>query len=434
MSASPRQAHPPRPKSPPLSELTPRQVQWIVGGAAMTLATLPGQTIFIAQFNTSLRETFGLSHGQFGGLYTIATLSSATLLVFAGGLVDRLSARALAVLAICGLALTAVAMGLLGHVVLLVVALACLRFFGQGMLSLISMTTMSRWFNRFRGRALSFAGLGFTLGDATLPFIVTISIAAFGWREVWFATAVALVGLLAPAIWFLLRDPPDGKRAKASGAINPDGVKTGALTGARWTRGAVLRDPLFYAVLPGIMAHPAIGTLFLFHQAHLAELKGWDLTVLTAMIPFLSITAAATSVVAGFLVDRFGAYRMMSVVLLPLGIASLLVATLSPFWAIPLIFMGMGLTAGMMNPVVGALWVELYGNVHLGKIRAMVTAALVAASALGPGIAGGLIDIGVDLDLQGYGYLAFCAFWSLIYLLLQRRFETRSAGLFAEAG
>jgi len=207
-------------KPPPLSELSRRQVQWIVGGAALTLATMPGQTNFIAQFNTSLRETFGLSHGEFGGLYTIATLASAFLLIWAGMLVDRYSARKLAIASIAGLALTAVAMSGLGHVALLVVALACLRFFGQGMLAHISATTMARWFNRFRGRALSFAGLGFTIGEASLPFTITLAIAAFGWRTV------------SPL--------------------------SHVLTGQNWTRSAVLRDPLFYAIIFGIMAPPAM--------------------------------------------------------------------------------------------------------------------------------------------------------------------------------
>jgi len=303
---------------PPLSELTRRQVQWIVGGAAMTLATMPGQTNFIAQFNTSLRETFGLSHGEFGGLYTIATLASATVLIWAGTLVDRHSPRKLAIGSIAGLGLTALAMAGLGHVALLVIALACLRFFGQGMLAHIAMTTMARWFNRFRGRALSFAGLGFTIGEASLPFTITLAIAGFGWRAVWVGTACVLVGIVAPLIWFLLRDPPDGKRALASGAVNPDAPLTLALTGQNWTRSAVLRDPLFYAIIFGIMAPPAVGTLFIFHQAHLSALKGWDLMVFTAFFPFLSVTTTACSLLAGFLVDTFGAWRLMPIVLLPL--------------------------------------------------------------------------------------------------------------------
>ncbi len=411
--------------APPLSELTGRQVQWIVGGAAMTLATMPGQTNFIAQFNSSLRETFGLSHGAFGGLYTIATLSSAIVLIWAGTLVDRYSARKLAIGSIAGLGLTALAMSGLSHVALLVIALACLRFFGQGMLAHIAMTTMARWFNRFRGRALSFAALGFTVGEASVPFTITLSIAVFGWRTVWLGTACVLVAIVAPSIWFLLRDPPDGKRALASGATNPDAPLTRTLTGQSWTRSAVLRDPLFYAITIGIMAPPAIGTLFIFHQAHLTALKGWDLIVFTANFPFLSGTTTATSVFAGFLVDRFGAWRLMPIVLLPLGIACLMIGTLQPEWAIPLIFVCFGLTQGLMNPIVGSLWVEVYGTAHVGAIRALAIAALVAASAVGPGIAGFLIDAGVDLDLQAFGYAVYCVGGALVFLLLRRQFGER---------
>jgi sugar phosphate permease len=411
--------------APPLSELTHRQLHWIIAGAAMMLATMPGQTIFIAQFNASLRQTFGLSHGEFGGLYTIATLASASLLVWAGTLIDRFSARRLAILSTAGLGLTALAMSGLGHVTLLVVALACLRFFGQGMLAHIAMTTMARWFHRFRGRAISFAGLGYTLGEACLPFIITVAIAALGWRSVWVATACVLFAIVAPSIWFLLRDPPDGKRALSSRAINPDAAALQAPTGHTWTRLAVLRDPLFYAIVFGIMAPPAIGTLFIFHQAHLSELKSWDLALFTALFPFLSITTASSGVLAGFLVDMFGAWRLMPLVLMPLGLGCLMIGTLHPQWTIPMIFVSFGLTQGLTNPIVSSLWVEVYGTAHVGAIRALATSALVAASAIGPGVAGYLIDVGIDLDFQAFGYAAYCGCSTLLYLLLLPRFGER---------
>ena len=93
--------------------------------------------------------------------------------------------------------------------------------------------------------------------------------------------------------------------------------------------------------------------------------------------------------------------------------------------AIPLIFVSFGLTQGLMNPIVGSLWVEVYGTAHVGAIRALATAALVAASALGPGIAGLLIDAGVELDLQAFGYAAYCGCGATVYLLLQPRFSER---------
>ncbi|MEO9299474.1 MFS transporter [Devosia alba] len=416
------------PKSPPLSELTGRQFQWIAGGAMMTLATMPGQTNFIAQFNTALRTEFGLSHGEFGGFYTLATLASASVLVFAGVLADRLPARRLAIICMLGLAATALMMAGAGHVAILVVALALLRFFGQGMLSHVAMTTMSRWFNRFRGRALSFAGLGYTIGDAVLPFVLTVSILAFGWRNVWAGAAAVLVGLVVPAIWFLLRDPPEGRKGRPVIA-NPDGMSTLEPTGSQWTRGRVLRDPLFYMLLPGIMAPPAIGTLYIFHQAHLTEVKGWDLTTFTAMFPFLSLSVAVSSIFAGFMVDRFGSWRLMPFVLLPLAVASLILGTAQPIWSMPLVFAGIGLTQGMMNPVVGALWVEIYGTAHIGAIRSLATAALVAASALGPGIAGLLIDTGAAVPVQTFGYAGYCVAGSLAYWILQGAMARRASSV-----
>ena len=41
---------------------------------------------------------------------------------------------------------------------------------------------------------------------------------------------------------------------QSSGAINPDAPLAHVLTGQNWTRSAVLRDPLFYAIISGILA------------------------------------------------------------------------------------------------------------------------------------------------------------------------------------
>lgn len=419
--------------SPPLKELTSRQIQWIGAGYAMNVASMAGQTTFIAQFNTSIRDYFELSHGAFGGLYTIATLFSSICLIFAGAQADRIGPRRLAIICITGLAAVTIFMSSVTHILALGIALFGLRFFGQGMMTHIAATMMARWFNRFRGRALSFAQLGMPSAEAVMPFVLTISILAFGWRQVWLATALVLILVMLPAIAFLVRDPPDGKRALARGDVNPDGHGSARLSGQSWTRKAVLRDPLFWMIIPGFMGPPAIGTLFLFHQANLVGLKGWDLTTFTAFFPVLSISIVTCSIVSGILVDRFGAWRLMPFVLLPEAIGCLILATIEPSWAIPLFFISFGMTGGMMSPVVGALWVELYGSAHIGTIRALATSTMVFASAIGPGIAGWLIDLGVELNTQGFFYAAYCLAAVLGYLLIQQRFKKRVETLIAEA-
>ena len=201
--------------SPPLSELTTRQVSWIAGGFLCTFGSMAGQTIFISLFGTQIRAEFGLSHGEFGFLYTISTLCSALCLIWAGSLADRWPARRLAIISLAGMSATALLMSNANSIVILGIVLFLLRFFGQGMLTHISSTSMSRWFNRFRGRALAIAQLGFSFGEALLPFAVAVAIAAIGWRQVWLAVAVSYLVFFIPVIAYFFSDPPDGRKAMA---------------------------------------------------------------------------------------------------------------------------------------------------------------------------------------------------------------------------
>ena len=64
---------------------------------------------------------------------------------------------------------------------------------------------MSRWFVANRGRALSFANLGYSLGEAFLPIILVTLIAFVAWYKLWFFASAFLV-LAVPLLWWLLKD------------------------------------------------------------------------------------------------------------------------------------------------------------------------------------------------------------------------------------
>ena len=69
-----------------------------------------------------------------------------------------------------------------------------------------------------------------------------------------------------------------------------------------------------------------------------------------------------------------------------------------------------GVSYGFTAPLVGALWPEVYGIQNLGAVRSIAVAASVAATALGPGITGYLIDRGISLPDQ----MLFCAIWCVV--------------------
>jgi MFS family permease len=370
------------------------EMRWLSVGFLLMLFSGFGQTYFIALFAGHLKAELLLTDGQFGSLYTVGTLGSAGLLVWAGKLADRLPIRWLAAAVVVGLALTSLAMAGVASAAMLAFVLLGLRFFGQGMMTHTAMTAMARWFDRRRGRAVSIAALGFPTGEAILPLVAVAIIDLVGWRLTWVAAALLLVLLPLPLLILLLRH----ERKPAAAPAAPENGAAPQQVRRAWTRDAVLKSPLFYALMPGVLAQSFIQTGIFFNQVAIVETKGWELSWLAASFPILAGVSVISALCTGWMVDRFGARRLLPASLVPLGIATLLLTQAASPYALPVFMALVGLTAGSANTIQGALWAELYGTEHLGAIRALVMAGVVFASALSPGLIGLLMDAGVGLE------------------------------------
>lgn len=390
------------------------EIRWLSSGFLLTFCSCFGQTFFIALFAGHLKADLAITDGQFGSLYTAGTLASATLLTWAGKFADRFTVRWLGVGAMAGLALSALAMASVASAGMLAFVLFGLRFFGQGMLSHVAMTAMARWFNRKRGRAVSIAALGFPASEAAMPLIAVAVMGLVGWRLTWVAAAAALLLLAVPVLIALLqreRTPSDRPAAPENGVPAP----------ARrdWTRAEVLKSRLFYALMPGVLAQPFIATGVFFNQVAIVEAKGWDLAWFAACYPVLAGVTVLSALVAGWLVDRFGARCLLPAFLLPLGVAILVLTYATSPYLLPVFMALVGLTFGSASTIQGALWAELYGTAHLGAIRAIATAGMVFSTALSPGLIGVLLDIGVPLEAQLLAMAAYCflaALWMAVLL------------------
>ncbi|GKY86438.1 MFS transporter [Sinisalibacter aestuarii] len=365
---------------------------WLTAGFLLTFTSSFGQTFFISIFAGEIRETFGLSHGQWGGLYTIATTGSAVLMVWSGVLTDRYRVRSLGAVVLSGLALAALAMALVPNAWLLVVVIFALRFTGQGMTNHLAVVAMARWFTATRGKALAIARLGFTLGEALLPMAFVALLALYDWRWLWVIAAGAAV-LAIPLLSLLLQ------RERIPSEMSASSDATG-MQGRHWTRGEVLRHPLFWFVVPLLIGPPAFGTALFFHQVHLAEVKGWPLLQYVALFPVYSGVSLVFMLISGWAVDRFGTARLMPWILLPMAIGFFLMGRADTLAAAALAFALLGITSGSTGTVPSAFWAEFYGTRHIGSIKALASALMVFGSAIGPGLTGLLIDLGFPFPAQ----------------------------------
>ena len=414
-------------------------LRWLAAGMLLTFASSFGQTYFISLFGAQIRSAFHLSHGDFGLVYMLATLTSAAVLVQLGRLADHMRLLTLGLATIGGLAMACCAMALSKQWLWLAVTLFFLRLFGQGMMSHVAMTAMARWFNLYRGRALGIAALGFAVGEAVLPPVFFGVTVYAGWRGAWWLAAGFLLLAAGPALFGLARHErqPGQSGAHAGNAPGTGAVQESIAGGspavASWTRLQALGDWRLYALLPGMFAPAFIMTATFFHQAHIVAGKGWSMAMWTAYYPFLAVASIVFSLVAGWAIDRWSARALLAVFLLPmaggLGLLAGFDQTAGGLAAMVLF----GMTAGASLTISSALWAELYGVVHLGSIKALLGAGAVLASALGPGVTGALMDRGIAYETQmavmaGYALVASAGFVLLTGWLMEPR-APRAASL-----
>lgn len=392
--------------------------RWLAGGFLLTMFSSFGQTFFIGLSGNALRETFHLSGGAFGGLYMLATLASASTLPWLGRTLDLMPGWKVAFFTIPALALACVLLALAPNIVVLTLALYLLRLFGQGMMTETAFTEIGRWFVANRGRAMALIAPGQQAGSAILPALVVIIDQASGsWRAPWFASAALLLLVGLPLIVWLMRV----ERVPQSVDISSGPSRT-----ARdWTRSEVVRDPILYLLLSGTLAPAFIATVIFFHQGYLIELRGYNPLVFAAAFTIMSLTTIVFGLVCGHLIDRFGAVALMPYFLIPLAVASAGVALITPVWGIYAFMLLLGVSNGFTSTLLGALWPEVYGLANLGGIRAITVSGMVLSSAIGPGLTGWLIDLGVSLPTQMLFMALWCVLASAALTLAVRRIRQR---------
>jgi len=365
----------------------------------------PGQTYLISLYGGAIREDLALSHGGFGGLYSLGTLASAGLMVWSGRLVDWLDLKRLSLALVGFLALACFGISWVVGAAGLALAFFLLRQAGQGLMSHVAMTTMSRYFEGARGRATAVAAVGFASAEACLPAITIALIGWLGWRGAWRVTGLAALVLLVPSVFWLLRDHGRRHRRHLEAMANVQDASQGVHRPRQrqWTRAEVLRDPRFYMVVPAALAPSFFFTGFFFHQVHLVETKGWALDWWGAAFALYAGASLLATLVTGALVDRLGAVRLLPWFPVPLGLG-LLVLSQSSLPLVGLVFLTLtGVTAGWTVTVMGPFWAEVYGVLHLGAIKALGAALSVFSSALSPFLLGWLIDTGITVDTLAVG-------------------------------
>ncbi len=385
----------------------------IIFGFIFTFFSSFGQSFFLGLFNSSIRETLSITHGQFGSIYASATLLSSFLLIWVGKKIDDINIFRFALYVTLLLAFSCFFFSKISSIVFLFIAVFLMRFSGQGLMSHTATTTISRFFTKSRGKALSICWFGLSTAEFILPVLIVYLLTLTVWQNIWLFISVLILFFLPLISFALIKNLNFDSREE----VNDQNLVEKEIK--NWTRIEVLKDFRFYIVCLNMLAMPWIATGVFVYQSYITESKEWGEFVIAQSFMAYSALSVITLLGSGFLIDKFTSRKLLIFMNIPLLISMLVLfyldISISAF-----IFLGLiGISNGLANVLGSSTWAEIYGVKYIGSIKALTTALMVFSTAFGTALFGLLIDKGFTIEQIAVISFVYI-FLSLIALFLVR--------------
>ena len=364
----------------------------IIFGFIFTFFSSFGQSFFIGLFNSNIRSDLNISHGQFGAIYALATLVSSFTLIWVGKKIDDLKLINFSLFVILLLFFSSIFFSFISSIYLLFIGIFLLRLSGQGLMSHTATTSISRYFNLNRGKALSATWLGLSAAEFIMPITIVFFLSAYSWRNIWISIGL-LVILFLPVLSFLtIKNIKLSSREKGNLKFKKNNIKN-------WTRKEVLLDPKFYLISLVMLALPTINTGVFVYQSFILESKNWGNFVIAKSFMFYAILSVSTLFISGPIIDKLTSRKILPLMNIPSLFAMLILFYFDNYISSYFLFGLMGVSNGLANVLGSSTWAEIYGVKHIGSIKALTTSMMVFSTAFGTAIFGIVIDLGYSIEL-----------------------------------
>ncbi len=364
----------------------------VLGGFVAQLFVIGFFTYAVSLLVGPVRQEFDVSLEQVMYSLTLATFAGLFLQPAAGMLVDRLNVRWLMTVgaALYGLGLLGVARSatisqyvvMFGFTMALAAALAG---------PLCSSAVISRWFTVSRGRALGIAAIGTSVGGVVVPALVAAWLPEHGWRGAVEFLGITVLVVMLPVVVITIRGKP------ADVGLQPEGDGTAATDGAPPHIEMGLKDILssrsFW--LLGL----SLGLLFSAYTAILSNLTpyatnlGRSAEQASSLIMTVAIAGFIGKLVFGMAADRFSLKAALWTAQLLVALGFLLLALEPAFPMMVVASACLGLAAGGMLPVWGAMMAQGFGLASYGRAMGLMGPLITLCVMPGFPLVGRLFDM-----------------------------------------
>ncbi len=390
--------------------------------------SIPGQTMGVSVYTDHLIENLNLTRIQISTAYMIGTLTSALIMTKAGLFYDKFGARVAAsgasfFLGLCLIflsqsvritafihQLTSLSPGPVAFV-LMVIGFFGIRFFGQGVLTLVSRGMVMRWFEVHRGFAAAIMGIFTSFGFSYAPRVLQGLINLSGWEKSWMIIGIVLIVIVLPFIIAVFRDSPEDCQMNIEQGVR---IKTGSRAKSEKSRNYTLqeacREPQLWFYMIILFYWALYNTAFTFHITSIFSTVGKNPKEAVAIFLPISFIAVGSRFLGSWLSDLIRLKYIYYSLILSMFLAAFAITLPNNLGTIVLLIIGMGLSSGFFGVLTSVAWPKLYGREHLGAISGLAMSFMVAGSALGPWI--------FSLMEKGWGHYRYTGYLGMGFILV----------------
>lgn len=379
---------------------------WVIllAGTIGVLASIPGQTMGVSVFTDYIIDSLQIGRTSLSLAYMLGTISSGLLITRAGRYYDQHGARIMAMIAgfmlgvfLLMLSKVEIIVTTLSHlfsginyeiiaIIILIIGFFGLRFFGQGILTMVSRNMVMKWFEKRRGLANALMGVFVSFGFSYAPRLFNAMIEQSDWKRAWLEMGIVVGVLFVIFALIFFRDNakdcgllPDGpmahkKNKKSSPHINKE-----------FTLKEALRQYSFWIFNLSFALNALFITALTFHIVSIFGEAGLDRTTAISIFLPASFVAVSINFIGGWLSDYIRLKYLLMLNMLGVILASWALTQLGNFhWAYWALVLGNGIVSGVFSVINTVTWPRFFGTKHLGSISGFAMSWTVIASAVGP--------------------------------------------------
>lgn len=368
------------------------------------LASIPGQTMGVSVFTDYYISNLDISRVEISTSYMIGTLLSSFLIPYAGIYFDKLGARFVAAVSTLFLGLFLLLLGNsqeivnyllnktnLAHIVVVFIVMTIgffgIRFFGQGVLTLVSKGMVAKWFGPRRGFAVGIMGLITAFGFSFAPQPLHKMIQIFQWNKALIVIATFLIFIFLPIVILLYRADPNKYGIEVEQGMKEKKVsKNKSAMDAKIEKDVkqAKKEPLYWIILASLGFWSLFNTAFTFHVISIFKETGLDANQAVKIFFPISIISVISRFLASYLSDRISIKYIYIAYVLSLICSSFSLFLLNVPNITLLIIISFGVAGGLFGMLNIVTWPKIYGRKHIGAISGFAMSIVVAGSAIGP--------------------------------------------------